>query len=218
MLAAFVETEVAIDFEAGCSDGCAEFAAPLFEQLASGKYDYPASVFPLPGSIDEWEAAHSTARKRARRCEALGYRFAEIDRQDYELDVFEINTSAPERQGRPMGESYGQRPNYGPLPDYPCPRHALYTYGVLNPEGRLAAYTWIYRVGGLVMFSTILGHFDELDDHVMYLLVRETLEAQIAIGPGVAFYNRHDSGTEGLRFFKERCGFGPARARWELGA
>jgi hypothetical protein len=30
----------------------------------------------------------------------------------------------------------------------------------------------------------------------------------------VVVYNRADSGTDGLRFFKERLGFGPMEVEW----
>ena len=208
---------ISISFDAGCSDACARFATPLYEQLAAGRYDWPASVMPLPISREAWEAEHRTARKRANACERRGYRFAEIDRAERVDEIFAINTSAPERQGRPMADSYRLRPAYSPLPAYECPRHAIYAYGVVDALDVLAAYTWVYRAGELVMFSTILGHADRLDDHVMYLLVREALVAQRAIGDGLAFYNRHDSGTEGLRWQKERLGFLPTRVRWDLG-
>jgi hypothetical protein len=216
MSATAAALELAISFDAGCSDDCRLFAEPLFEQLASGRYDWPASVMRLPDSRAAWELEHGTARKRANLAATRGYCFREIDRREYVEEIFAINTSAPERQGRPMSDGYLVRPSYSPLPDG-CPRHRIYTYGVVDARGRLAAYAWVYRVGELVMFSTILGHAERLTDHVMYLLVRDALETQRSIAPGVAFYNRHDSGTEGLRWQKERLGFGPARVRWELG-
>ena len=32
--------------------------------------------------------------------------------------------------------------------------------------------------------------------------------------PGLVVYNRHDSGTDGLRFFKERLGFEERQVEW----
>jgi hypothetical protein len=210
------ETRVTVNLEAVCDyAGCADLAWPLHHQLSGGAYTWPVSVLPLPDTIGEWEAQHRTARKRANRCEQDGYTFQEINREEHEDAVHDINTSAGVRQGRPMSDSYQHRPAFTPLPDYPCDRHAIRSYGVTGPDGQLYAYIWVYRVGGLVMFSTILGHAAHLERHVMYLLVRGALTAQINAGPGFAFYNRHDSGTDGLRFFKERCGFQPARVRWE---
>jgi hypothetical protein len=208
---------VTISLEAVCDhQECAELAYPLHEKLGGGGYSWPCSVLELPDTIIQWETRHRTARKRANRCEQDGYRFAAIRREEHEDDVYEINTSAEHRQGRRMSDTYRLRPVLSPLPDYPCPRHAISAYGVHGPDGPVVAYTWVYRVGQLVMFSTILGHAAHLQRHVMYLLVRGVLAAQLG-EPGAAFYNMHNSGTDGLRFFKERCGFQPARVRWELG-
>lgn len=210
------ELELAISFEGNCSETCGRFASPLFEQLSSGRYDYPASVQRLAEYRGDWELEHRTARKRALRAERLGYRFESIDRVARSAEIFAINTSSPERQGRPMAPAYLERPTFSPLPPILCERHAIYPYGVVDRDDVLAAYAWVYRAGELVMFSSILGHADRLGDHVMYLLVRDALEDQRLAGPGVAFYNRHDSGTDGLRWQKERLGFRPARVRWRF--
>lgn len=197
------------------SDECARLALPLYSQLSSGRYTWPASVMPLPDTIADWEAEHRTARKRANACERAGYRFLEIhDRRVYTDDIYEINTSSESRQGRPMSAGYLERPVYGPPETYGCPRHRRCYYGVTDQHGRLRAYTWVERSGDLVIFSQILGHDAHHGRHIMYLLVRGALEDQARYGPGVCFYNRHDSGTDGLRFYKERLGFQPARVEW----
>lgn len=196
------------------AEACLEFAEPLHEKLSGGGYTQPVSVMPLPSSIQEWAAEHRTARKRANAADRLGYEVGQIHREEWSEDVWEINASLPERQGRPMSEGYLVRDPLSPLDPVVCPRHAVYAYGVLS--NGLRAYTWVYRSGELVMFSTLLGHGDHLGRHVMYLLMRGALEHQVEVGPGTAFYNRHDSGTPGLVFFKERVGFKPARVEWSL--
>ena len=195
-------------------DACSGFAEPLYKQLTTGRYDYPASLLQLPSLIEQWEMAHKTAAKRAADCVRRGYEFEEIDRTRYEDDVYAINTSTPRRQGRDMDPSYGERPKFSPLETDGCQFHRIFTYGVLQ-RGKLRAYAWVYRCMDLVLISQILGHVAHLEDNVMYLLMRGLLEDQINVGSGVAFYNRHDSGTDGLRFYKERCGFQPGRASWE---
>lgn len=213
-------TVVAVSMEAECQGGeeCERLAARTFAQLNTDQYRWPCSVLEIPSRITEWEAAHRTARKRAWRCERLGYRFQPVQRHLHEQDVFEINTSAPERQGRPMSDSYQRPVRYDPNEQltHGCARHGIHTYGVLDPGGRLRAYTWVYRVGDLMMLSQILGHHDHLKNAIMYLLLRGSIAAEVRNGPGVAFYNRWDSGSDGLRFMKERCGFQPAEIRWSL--
>lgn len=217
MSATLERTTVTVNMERDCLDGgCVELAERTHAQLASGAYTWPCSLLPLPASVGEWEAEHRTARKRAWAAERAGYRFREFCRSEHADDIYAINTSAPERQGRPMSTGYLVRQQFSPLPAYPCERHAIRSYGVFDAADVLRAYTVVHRVGALVMFSQILGHADHLERHVMYLLVRGALAAQAHAGPGFAFYNRADSGTDGLRFFKERCGFTATRIDWRL--
>jgi hypothetical protein len=112
-----------------------------------------------------------------------------------------------------MSAGYRTRQAFGPNPIV-CAHHHVYTYGVLGGD-ELVAYLWLYRSGEVALVSSILGHADHLAGDVMYLLVAEALRAQESLG-GACFYNMHDSGTEGLRFFKERLGFRPAEVEWLL--
>lgn len=207
-------TAVRISLEAGCDfEDCAKLTFPLHRQLSSG-YE-TCSVLEVPETLGEWREGHRTARKRADRAVRLGYGFREIAREHYDEDIFAINTSLDHRQGRPMTPSYRERQNYLPLPDYPCERHAIRTYGVTSDRGTLVAYLWLYRVGDLALVSSILGHGEHLASDVMYLLFQGAVEAQAGIG-GYFVYNRHDSGTDGLRYYKTRCGFEPMEVAWEL--
>ena len=79
----------------------------------------------------------------------------------------------------------------------------------------LVAYLWLYRAGELALVSTILGHAEHLEDGVMYRLFLGMLERQYPLG-GTVVYNRFDSGTEGLRFFKTRLGFAEGDVTWAL--
>jgi len=208
-------TRVTVDLEGDCVEpACAQLAFRFRNQLGVPKYAHGASVLQLPDTFEDWQAQHRTARKRAWRSERLGYRFAEIDRSKFNPDIHEINTSLPERQGRPMAAGYLRRHNHGPLPAYRCDRHRVHTYGVVQ-DASLRAYLTLYRVGMLGLVSMILGHGDHLRNDVMYLLAAGTIEAQIPQG-GILYYNRHDSGLGGLRFFKERLGFHPADIEWLL--
>ena len=110
-----------------------------------------------------------------------------------------------------MSSGYLERPTFSPLPDYPCPRHRINTYGVLAGD-TLVAYLVLYLSGDMAMVSQILGHADHMRNDVMYLLVVEALRETPP--PVKVFYNRHDGGTEGLRYFKERLGFQPEKVTW----
>lgn len=208
-------TRVGVSLEWQCkSPLCDDLSGPLLLQMASGKYD-DVSLARIPADVNEWRDHHRTARKRADRASRRGYVFDWVARHEYEDDVFAINTSATRRQGRPMTAGYLERPTFSPLPVYPCDRHAVRTYGVTAPDGALVAYLWLYRAGDLALVSQILGHADHLDREVMYLLWQGMLACESVIdSDGFVVYNRHDSGTDGLRFFKERVGLAETAVEW----
>lgn len=194
-------------------EGCALFAASVNERLAGGRYDWPASILLLNDRAAHL-AEHRTARKRSVHSRRLGYTAQLVDLSQHLDELYAINTSLPERQGRPMAAHYQERPRHSPLPTYRCPRHRIDEWGVMSPDGTLVAYVVTYTCGELVMVSSILGHGDHLRNDVMYLIVLEAL-AHVPV-PATVFYNRHDSGTDGLRYFKERLGFQPTRVEWVL--
>jgi hypothetical protein len=198
-----------------------KFTAPHPRHPEHGAYQNGCSILVLPDTFEAyWEggAGYGTRRK-VRKALKEGYTFGLIERDEYLDDIFAINTSLPERQGREMTEGYRSRPGpYGPLPRYSCPKHQLLTYGVIK-DGHLVAYTWLYQIGEMCLFSTILGHGDHLNAGVMYLLIAETLRDLIpTASTRYAMYNMHQSGTEGLRFFKEQMGFRSVWVNWQLGA
>jgi hypothetical protein len=205
-----LERTAAVSMEVGC-DGCTDFSGPLFIQLSAGKYG-ECSVLELPASVQEWRDEHRTARKRASRAERLGHRFSQIAREDYTDDIYAINTSLDIRQGRQMTDAYKVSVRFAPLPHYTCDRHAVHAYGVLKEE-RLVAYLWLYRSGELALVSSILGHGGYLRDDIMYLLMKGVIDAEAPHG-GFLVYNRHDSGTDGLRYYKDRCGFKETAVEW----
>lgn len=196
----------------GCSDACNEFAAPLFLQMSSGKYDECATM-PLPASVGEWEAEHRTARKRAWRAERLGYGFSPIVRHLYEREVYDINVSSDARQGRPMSDGYRRQPSFG-VDSSSCSLHGVHPYGVFDREAVLVAYLWMYRAGDLALVSQVLGHADHEEHGIMQLLFREALMEESLVAPGVCVYNRWDSGKDGLRQAKGWVGFEPTPVEW----
>jgi hypothetical protein len=198
----------------------AQFTAPSPGNRRVGKYEAGCSILVTPSTFEGyWGSPHAYwMRQKVRRAERAGYVFAPIERDTYLDDIYAINTSLPERQGRPMGETYRERPKpQGPLPDFPCPRHALRRYGVLR-EGRLFAYAWVYVIGEVCLFSTILGHGEHMGAGIMSQLVAGSVRDLMATaGLRFAMYNLHASGTDGLRFFKEQMGFTPYDVTWVMG-
>jgi hypothetical protein len=205
------ETRLGICLLSACDhEECGPFANPLLEQLSSGKYDR-MSVLEIPRSVEDWRDQHKTARKRADRAYRRDYSAVNLNTVGGpEWDA--INQSAPERQGRPMTAGYLNPVAFSKLPDFPCPVHATRVSGIYNQDG-LVAYLVMHRSGDLALVSQILGHDAHLDDEVMYLLFQYALSRETHT-PGLVVYNRHDSGTDGLRWFKERLGFEEREVVW----
>lgn len=205
-----LEAVQAISLDVKCGFG-GENAVPLLEQMQSGKYDR-MSVLEIPRSLDEWRGNHKTARQRADR--AYKRRYVTDDLGFTGGEEFDrINQSAPQRQGRPMTSSYLNPRAFSLLPKFPCRLHATRVSGAYDKDGNLVAYLVMQRAGDLALVSQILGHDAHLKDEVMFLLFQHALSREM-FAPGLVVYNRHDSGTDGLRFFKERLGFEERQVEW----
>jgi hypothetical protein len=207
-----VELAVGINLEHGHGEACDEIADHLYGTLRRG-YEL-CSVLPIPDTIEDWRDAHRTARKRADRCERRGYFAGALYRELHADDIYAINTSAERRQDRPMSAGYLERQEFSPLPRYDCGRHAIRTTGVFDAHGVCVAYLVMYRSGDLALVSQILGHDAHLKSEIMWLLFQTALEREIDHGPGMVVYNRHDSGTKGLRWWKEHVGLEETRVEW----
>jgi hypothetical protein len=194
-------------------EDCDSHARHLYETLEPIRYQRGVSIMACPETLEEWRAQHRTARKRADRCQRRGYVFNEVDYSQYADDIYAINTSLDQRQGRPMADGYLHHIERGRLPQFPCDLHNTRTYGVLSPRLNLVAYLTLHRSNELAMVSMILGHGDYLIDEIMYLLFAGMVEDQAGYA-GILYYNRHDSGQEGLRFYKERVGFREGDVAW----
>lgn len=205
---------------------CLEVADFLYDYFMSpaspgdrfGRYQDACSIITLTGSFEDYfgGAAGYATRRKVRRAEKAGYAFSEIAYDDYLDDIFAVNTSMDERQGRPMDESYRARPQAISLSASPCPRHREACFAVLQ-DGHVVAYTLVYVAGEMCLFNRILGHGDHLEQGVMYQLVAGTIrELMQTSGLRSAMYERHTSGTPGLQYFKERMGFRPYWVDWQL--
>ncbi len=197
-----------------------QFTLPSLTYTGYGELEVNTGVLIIPDDIerDWWDVPNSALmRRKVRHAVKLGYEFAPFEFDDYLDDVYEINRSKDERQGRPMTEAYRDRPKIrGRSPEQPCRRHRNGWFGVFR-DGKLFAYTNVPQCGEMMLFSMILGHGDHMDDGIMYLLICEAVKLhQARSGTSYAVYYLMDSGTEGLRFFKRKMGFAGYLARWEL--
>ncbi len=153
----------------------------------------------------------NSAAYYTRKAERMGYRFGEIDPYKLKEEIFEINTSAPERQNRKMSESY-----YNKDYNYPVDEFNSY-YGVFKNE-KLVAYIWLSRMGEVTVVMRILGHNNFLKDGIMYFLSVNAVTALITKGEKGKFllYDSFLGNTKGLELFKKRLGFSPFHVKWRL--
>jgi hypothetical protein len=171
----------------------------------------------LPATFDEYLGGGPMEylRRQRRRATKAGYRYALVSAHDHLDEILEINRSAPARQGRSMAGSYLD------------PEQVAGAFGtrdlisgVLDANGRLRAYADVPTIGEVFVFSRLLGHADDLEDGIMYLLVSEVIRVHIeAVGhadasPTWALYDTFWGASPGLVFFKERLGFRPHTVDW----
>jgi hypothetical protein len=145
----------------------------------------------------------------AKRARNRGYVFAEIDRNNYVDDIYAINTSLENRQGRPMEGHYLEKRSH-----YDALAHFRY-YGILNPDGKLVAYANLGIYGNFAAFSHMLGIRN--NDGIMHLLLSEAI-CRLIDDKQVRYvmYDTFFGAQPGMRTFKTILGFKPYRARYTL--
>lgn len=218
-----VELGELVVVELGCEldlPSCRALAERDFRGTFYSDTELPLSI----ANLEPWRVSRVT-RENVNYSERAGYRHEIIDRADWEDDLYALRSSRRVRQGRPMPAAYLEPEAYAsdPLPhEQPCPRHmdvvhGVVTSGEISNDELLVAYAHVVQCGDVARFNTILGHWDYLADRVVWLLVRRAIEWHIAIaGARFALYYAHDSGGDGLRYFKERLGFRPAHVDWRF--
>jgi hypothetical protein len=197
-----------------------QFTAPNKHFPGYGYLEVNTAVLILPEDIDTgwWGLpASKWMRQKIRRADRLGYRFQAFDHNDHLDDLFEINTSMAERQGRPMSQSYRNRPDPAPAAARPtCMRHRRDWFGVFKDD-KLYAYANVLQCGEMMLYSRILGHGQAMEDGIMNLLVFGAAKTRhTESGTRYPVYFLQHSGTEGLQFFKRKMGFAGHTVTWEL--
>lgn len=169
----------------------------------------------LPASRDQYLASASRlARRRCARALSLGYRYITTAPTAHLEEILEINRSAGSRQGRPMAANYVDRELVERTIGARTKIHAI-----IDSRGRLRAYADVVDIGDAFTFSYLIGHADDLDDGIMYLLtsevVRYCIEARRSDGsPTWLMVDTFWGASAGLAFFKERAGFRPFTVDW----
>jgi hypothetical protein len=201
--------------DASCERVYREFTRPhprllLVRNKTLGVALIDTTAFSAPEAYIQSVNGKNSAAYFARKASRAGYAFKPIDPNLLGSEIFEVNTSVKERQGREMDSAYFNRDM-----NYPAgPGHRY--FGVFI-EGKLVAYCWLMVLGELVLVNRLLGHGDHLKNGVMYLLMTEAITAAIANREGrYIMYDTYFGASEGLKMFKERLGFRPYRVSWRM--
>ncbi|ALK96695.1 hypothetical protein [Massilia sp. WG5] len=151
----------------------------------------------------------NSGEHHARKARSRGYVVVEIDKNAFIDELHEINTSLDSRQGRPMDDSYREKiTHYARAKNY---KH----FGVLNPAGKLMAYSDVGFFGNFVAFDRLLGLRN--NDGVMHLMVTDIV-GQLIESRTYAYlmYDTFFGASPGLQAFKKMLGFEPYRAKYSL--
>ena len=185
---------------------------PRFKVTSAKRWG--AALLRLPESLDAYLAASSLPRRKRRQALKAGFRHEVVHPLAHLDDILAVNRSAPTRQGRAMSAGYVD-------PDAVARSFARDQPidAILDAEGRLRAYAVVPDLGDAFVFSQILGHADDLEHGIMYLLVSEAIgrciDRQRPDGsPHWLFYDTFWGASDGLVFFKQRLGFTPYTVDW----
>lgn len=165
------------------------------------------------GNRDEYmgkiKGGRSSAEHYAKKATSRGYVVVEIDRNEFVDDIHAINTSLDSRQGRPMDDTYLQKVEH-------FPRERNYRYfGVLNPAGKLMAYSNIGAYGNFLAFDQLLGVRN--NDGMMHLMLAEIISQMIESRKySYLMYDTFFGASAGLQLFKKMLGFEPYRVKYSL--
>lgn len=172
-------------------------------------------LYKLPDTVEEYENAIKGKNGVGyfnRRCSKLGYYTEYFDRNEYLDDIYQINTSTEERQGRKMSDSYLQKPSKENIPS--CYRF----FGIKNMEGKLVGYVKLFCTSQLLNISMIIGHKDYQNDNIMYKLLHDLIvnliEEKEKDKIQYIMYDTFFGAKEGLKLYKKRNQFIPYRVKW----
>ena len=156
-------------------------------------------------------------RHQYRQVERDGYYCSPLsvtERNNRLDELYAINTSASERQGGAMNETYFEYPK--PMEQEKCPYHFHRVYGVFSPDHIWIGYIDLLIAGNWAATIHILGHQAYLDSckkgsfmvGLWFCMVRDIFENH----PSVKFIQYHmmNVGTTGLQEWKKRVGLQPA--------
>ena len=148
----------------------------------------------------------------SRKSQRAGFQFKLINPNNFIDSIQKIHFSAKTRQGKEIEASYLNK-----IEKYPIDDRNSY-FGIFRGD-LLVAYLWAIKSSELIMINRIMGHSDFLKDGIMYQLLTEFITHTIDKEKTETKFVMYDTmlgASDGLRLFKERCGFRPYRVNWRI--
>jgi hypothetical protein len=158
-------------------------------------------------SDDYFESLDAKSRNMVRKAKKRGYVYHGFDYNNHLQDMYEINTSKPERQGKPMTDAYTTYPTPIHSEFQGCHMHKYFRVGGFK-NGKMYVYCAVAVVNELAIINTILGHADALTDGIMNGLISYLVQAcRVIYGAKYLNYLSMESSGESLQAFKRSVGF-----------
>lgn len=169
-------------------------------------YFHPIAIIQTPENIDEY-LKHIGAKSRNMNKKALknGISTALFQWNDRLEDIYAINTSSKQRQGREMDKAYIEYPKK--VETIKEKDFSIVYVGAFKDD-TLVGYVELYVYGNFIMTNRILGHKEQLKYGVMNILIKHCVE--YAIENNVAYINyltMQNRKNNSLSAFKYRVGF-----------
>jgi hypothetical protein len=162
------------------------------------------SEFKSEGDYIQSVKGKNSADYFSRRCEKMGYTFESFDPNDEIEQIYNINSSSQERQGKSMAASYLEK-----VLTWPNESGNTW-YGIFDPEGILVAYLWTIELNEMTLLNRILGHQEHLKNNIMYLLLTKYITNAIVDRKAkYVMYDTFGKFQNGLVMYKKRIGFKP---------
>lgn len=170
-------------------------------------YFHPIAIIKVPENIDTYLKEIGT-KSRNMNVKAIknGIYCEVFDWNQYLDDIYEINTSSINRQGRKMDQTYVQYPKkIENIKEYDF----SITYIGSFIDKKLIGYVELYNYGNFTMTNRILGHKDYLKFGVMNLLVKYCVEYAIKSEKieYINYLTMQNKENNSLSAFKNRVGF-----------
>lgn len=174
-------------------------------------------LFNIPKTIEEYEkqiSGKNSVMYYTRRCTKLGYYTDYFVKNDYLDDMYEINTSSDNRQGRSMSKQYLEEV---PREDE---KSAVSYFGVFTSDKKLVGYIRVINTPNLYVVSQLLGHDKYQDDNIMYLILHDLIVSLIEKNEDndkevYLMYDTYFGGSQGIKLYKKRHAFKPYKVKWK---